>query len=250
MEGDLRKLPDVDLIFTNVNAGSANFYVALKPLESRKLSQQDIMRRARVSLAKYKAARTRINGGTDISGASTGGNGYGGNRLQALIQGPDLDQLQIYTTELMAKVKEIPGVADVDSNFDFTKPELRVTVDRARSADLGVPIDSLATNLRTLVGGEEVSKFKDGDDQYSVRAPARRALPEQSGVDGDPARPVKQLSAGTQGERRRAAEHGVGAGLDRSLRPAAADHGQCEPRRRGARHRSRRDRGPRSRRCT
>ena len=167
MEGDLRKLPDVDLIFTNVNAGSANFYVALKPLESRKLSQQDIMRRARVSLAKYKAARTRINGGTDISGASTGGN-YGGNRLQALIQGPDLDQLQIYTAELMAKVKEIPGVADVDSNFDFTKPELRITVDRARSADLGVPIDSLATNLRTLVGGEEVSKFKDGDDQYSV----------------------------------------------------------------------------------
>src|ERR1051325_6769128 len=69
----------------------------------------------------------------------------------------------------MAKVKEIPGVADVDSNFDFTKPELRVNVDRARSADLGVPIDSLATNLRTLVGGEEVSEFKDGDDQFIVR---------------------------------------------------------------------------------
>ncbi len=167
MEGELHKLPEVDLIFSNVNAGGANFYVALKPLETRNLSQQDLIRRARTALAKYKAARTRISGGTDISGASTGG-GYGGNRLQALIQGPDLDQLQVYTTALMAKVKEIPGVADVDSNFDFTKPELRVTVDRARSADLGVPIDSLATNLRTLVGGEEVSKFKDGDNQYSV----------------------------------------------------------------------------------
>ncbi|HEU5258978.1 MAG TPA: efflux RND transporter permease subunit [Vicinamibacterales bacterium] len=167
MERDLKLLPGVDLIFSNVNAGNANFYVGLKPLEERTLSQQDIMRRARVALAKYKAARTRINGGTDISGASTGG-GYSGNRLQALIQGPDLEQLQVYTTELLAKVKEIPGVADVDSNFDFTKPELRVNVDRARSADLGVPIDSLATNLRTLIGGEEVSKFKDGDDQYSV----------------------------------------------------------------------------------
>jgi HAE1 family hydrophobic/amphiphilic exporter-1 len=166
MERDIRQLPEVDLIFTNVNTGNANFYVGLKPLESRKLSQQNLMRRARTVLAKYKAARTRINGGTDISGASSGG--YGGNRLQALIQGPDLDQLQVYTTELMEKVRTIPGVADVDSNFDFTKPELRVTVDRARSADLGVPIDSLATNLRTLVGGEEVSKFKDGDDQYSV----------------------------------------------------------------------------------
>src|ERR1041385_5957823 len=166
MERELRKLPGVDLIFTNVNAGNANFYVGLKPLEERTQSQQTIMRQARTALAKYKAARTRISGGTDISGAATGG--YGGNRLQALIQGPDLDQLQIYTTELMAKVKEIPGVADVDSNFDFTKPELRVNVDRARSADLGVPIDSLATNLRTLVGGEEVSQYKDGDDQYSV----------------------------------------------------------------------------------
>ena len=170
MERDLKRLPGVDLIFANVNAGNANFYVGLKALDERTLSQQDIMRRARGTLAKYKAARTRITGGTDISGASaTGGGGGGyGNRLQALIQGPDLDQLQAYTTELIAKVKEIPGVADVDSNFDFTKPELRVTVDRARSADLGVPIDSLATNLRTLVGGEEVSRYKDGDDQYSV----------------------------------------------------------------------------------
>jgi len=167
MEDDLRKLPDVGLIFTNVNTGSANFYVGLKPLEDRKRSQTDIMRMARTSLSKYKAARTRISGGTDLSGASSG-NGYGGNRLQALIQGPDLDQLQMYTAQLMEKVKEIPGVADVDSNFDFTKPELRVNVDRARSADLGVPIDSLATNLRTLVGGEQISTFKDGDDQYDV----------------------------------------------------------------------------------
>ena len=133
------------------------------------------MRQARAVLAEEKkAARTRVSGGTDISGrrpraaGRRGGGGGGGNRLQALIQGPDLDQLQVYTTELMEKVRPIPGVVDVDSNFDFTKPELRVTVDRARSADLGVPIDSLATNLRTLVGGEEVSKFKDGDDQYSV----------------------------------------------------------------------------------
>ena len=170
MERDLKRLPGIELIFANVNAGNANFYVGLKPLEERSISQQDIIRRARTALAKYKAARTRITGGTDISGASaTGGGGSGyGSRLQALIQGPDLDQLQLYTTELIAKVKEIPGVADVDSNFDSLKPELRINVDRARSADLGVPIDSLATNLRTLVGGEEVSKFKDGDDQYSV----------------------------------------------------------------------------------
>jgi HAE1 family hydrophobic/amphiphilic exporter-1 len=59
-------------------------------------------------------------------------------------------------------------VVDVDTNFEPTQPELRVVTDRVRAADLGVSIDSLATNLRTLVGGEEVAKFRDGDDQISV----------------------------------------------------------------------------------
>ena len=68
----------------------------------------------------------------------------------------------------MAKVREIPGVVDVDTNFEPTQPELRINVDRARAADLGVNIDSLANSLRTLVGGEEVSEFKDGDDQFKV----------------------------------------------------------------------------------
>ena len=62
----------------------------------------------------------------------------------------------------------IPGVVDVDTNFEPTQPELRINIDRARAADLGVNIDTLANNLRTLVGGEEVSEFKDGDDQFKV----------------------------------------------------------------------------------
>jgi HAE1 family hydrophobic/amphiphilic exporter-1 len=57
----------------------------------------------------------------------------------------------------------------VDSNFQPTQPELRVMVDRVRAADLGVSIDSLAGNLRTLVGGELISTLKDGDNQYDVQ---------------------------------------------------------------------------------
>ena len=91
------------------------------------------------------------------------------NRLSILIQGPDIAQLQDYTVQLMDKLRPIRGVVDVDSNFEPTQPELRINVDRARAADLGVNIDTLANNLRSLVGGEEVSEFKDGDDQFIVR---------------------------------------------------------------------------------
>ena len=172
IERDLRQLPHVQTLFTNVNVSGANIYVGLTPHEQRELSQQDIIRRARMLVRKYPMARIGVSGGTDISGASTAGQRGGGgssNRLFLLIQGPEIEQLQRYVTELMAKVRTIPGVVDVDTNFEPTQQELRINTDRVRAADLGVSIDSLATSLRLLVGGEEVSRYKEGDDQFIVR---------------------------------------------------------------------------------
>ncbi len=86
-----------------------------------------------------------------------------------IVQGPDIEELQNYAGTLLAKVREIDGVTDADTSFEATQPELRVTVDRQRAADLGVSLDTLSSTMGTLVGGEEVSKYKDGDEQFSVR---------------------------------------------------------------------------------
>jgi hydrophobic/amphiphilic exporter-1 (mainly G- bacteria), HAE1 family len=173
MEDAIRKMPEVQTVFTTVNPASANFYVQLTPLEQRSISQQTLMRNARMYLRRFPGARISVSGGTDISGSSTAGGGRGGgggsNRLQLQIQGPDIQQLQIYVTDLMSTIKTIPGVVDVDTNFEPTAQELRVRIDRTRAADLGVSLDSLASSLRLLVGGDEVSKYKEGDDQFSVK---------------------------------------------------------------------------------
>jgi hydrophobic/amphiphilic exporter-1 (mainly G- bacteria), HAE1 family len=174
IEKEVLALPALERVMQNVSSGFANFSIMMTPLEERNISQQQLMIQARQMLRKYQGARISVSGGTDISGASTGGRGPGGgggggfNRLNILIQGPDIEQLQAYTVQLMDKVRNIPGVVDVDTNFEATQPELRINVDRARAADLGVNIDTLANNLRTMVGGEEVSEFKDGDDQFKV----------------------------------------------------------------------------------
>jgi hydrophobic/amphiphilic exporter-1 (mainly G- bacteria), HAE1 family len=72
-------------------------------------------------------------------------------------------------------MKATPGMVDQDTTFSIGNPEVHVRIDRAKAADLGVRATDVATALRTMVAGEEVSKFKDGDDQYSVRL---RLLPE------------------------------------------------------------------------
>jgi hydrophobic/amphiphilic exporter-1 (mainly G- bacteria), HAE1 family len=179
MEKEILGLPALRRVRIQVNPGNASFGVTMVDLEERKISQQEEIIRTRAMLRKYQGARISVSGGTDISGASTsgpggrgggpGGGGGSSNRLSILIQGPDIAALQDYTVQLMDGLRTIPGVVDVDTNFEPTQPELRITVDRARAADLGVNIDTLANNLRTLVGGEEVSEFKDGDDQFIVR---------------------------------------------------------------------------------
>ena len=174
VEGEIRDALGTDLesLMASIQTGSSNYSVQLTPIEARDRSQQELMRVARQRLMKYKGVRMSVSGGTDISGASSaGGRGGGGssNRLSMIVQGPDIDQLQTYAYTLLAKVREIDGVTDSDTSFEPTQPELRINIDRQRAADLGVSLDSLASSLRTLVGGEEVSKYKEGDEQYNVR---------------------------------------------------------------------------------
>jgi HAE1 family hydrophobic/amphiphilic exporter-1 len=180
IEDLVRKLPEVQTVFTSIQPGNANYFVGMTPLESRKISQQDLIRRTRALLVgRYRGPGVRINvsGGTDLSGASSagGGNNNGGgnysqgNRLQMSLQGPDIEVLQTYVTQLLDKIRTIPGVVDVNSNYEATQQELRVIVDRVRAADLGVQIDTLANNIRTLVGGQVLdTQFKQGDEQYEV----------------------------------------------------------------------------------
>ena len=79
-------------------------------------------------------------------------------------------------------MKTIPDVVDADSTLITGKPELRVVIDRARAADLGVRVSDIAQALNTLVAGQEVSTFNAGTDQYNVRV---RAIGEfRASVEG------------------------------------------------------------------
>ena len=172
VENLVRKMPYVKSVYTTLEFGQIGFFVELVNHEERQQTQQDLMRQARLAMRRFPGARISVSGGTDLSGASSAGargSSRGSSRLYLLIQGPEIEQLQTYSTQLVAKLRTVPGMVDADTNYEATQPELKVTVDRVRAADLGAGIDSLASSLRALVGGEEVSRFKEGDEQYIVR---------------------------------------------------------------------------------
>ena len=167
-----------------------------------------------------RVGRHRHLGGGQLRRRPRGGGGGSMNRLNMIVQGPDIEQLQRYSNDLLARVKTIKGVTDADTSFETQQPELRVTVDRQRAADIGVPLESVSSSLRTFVGGEEVSKFKDGDEQYSVYHAPRRTVPPGPPGDGRPVHPGQRRPHGPR-ERRGEADDGERARVDRALQPHA-----------------------------
>jgi hydrophobic/amphiphilic exporter-1 (mainly G- bacteria), HAE1 family len=177
--GDLRKLPGVTDTLTTIGGGQqelvnvASIYMKLAPIEERSISQQQLMVRARSEvLGKYLQQypgqlRTSVQQVSTISGG-----GFRNADIQYVIGGPDLGQLTKYSEALLAKMKTIPDVVDADSTLITGKPELRVIIDRARAADLGVRVGDIAQALNTMVAGTKVSTFNAGTDQYNVRVRA------------------------------------------------------------------------------
>lgn len=70
--------------------------------------------------------------------------------------------------QFQARLADIPGFVQVDTDLRLNKPEIRMDVDRERAADMGVSIDAIARTVETMLGGRIVTRFKQGGEQYDV----------------------------------------------------------------------------------
>ncbi|HNT28212.1 MAG TPA: efflux RND transporter permease subunit, partial [bacterium] len=168
IERDLRTVRGVAKTLMRIGSSvsddvtGAKIYVALVPLEEREFSQFEVQRDIRRILKRYPEI---------ISSASAIGGSFGGGRsatFQYDIVGPDLDRLIAYSDAIVAKLRDQAGFADVSTSLVARKPEARIVIDRLKAADLGVSVADIATTLRAFVGGEIVTKYREGSEQYDV----------------------------------------------------------------------------------
>ena len=170
------RLPEVAYTLVTIAGDPAktrnisNIYVRLTPIEQRRRDQFAVMADARTHILPELTSTLR----TSVQPVATiGGSGAQAADVQFVINGPDLKTLEDVSQQLLARVKSLPGVVDVDTSLNVGKPELSVQVDRPKAADLGVQIGDAAEALRLLVGGDQVTTFNQGGEQYEVHLRAR-----------------------------------------------------------------------------
>jgi multidrug efflux pump len=78
------------------------------------------------------------------------------------------EELQKIIDAVVAKAATFPGLLNIDTDMKLNTPQLKVTVDRDKVADIGVDVEALGRTLETLLGGREVTRFKRQGKQYDV----------------------------------------------------------------------------------
>jgi multidrug efflux pump len=69
---------------------------------------------------------------------------------------------------IMADAAKNPNFVGLDTDLRLNKPELNITVNRDRAADMGVSVEAIGRAVETMMGGRQITRFKRGGDQYDV----------------------------------------------------------------------------------
>jgi hydrophobe/amphiphile efflux-1 (HAE1) family protein len=146
-------------------SNQARIYVKMSPPDQRKVSQNDFKDRVRNKLLPVLPKEWRVN----VADVNDFGGGQPTQRVQLLLAGPDLKMLEKANADIMKKLHALPDAVDIDSSMVVGKPEIEITVDRAKAADLGVQVVDVARALQLLVASQKVSTFAERGEQYEIR---------------------------------------------------------------------------------
>ena len=168
-ENILSKTPEIKSYFTGIGAGETTdvnegfMFVNMSDRNKRKRSQSEVMSEIRSKLIKFPGIVTAVSRIARISGM-----GLRQADVVYILKGPDLIRLEKYAEEIKSKLKPIPGIVDIDSDLELSRPETRIYIDRDKAGDLGISVHAIASTLNTLVGGEDVVKYKELGERYDV----------------------------------------------------------------------------------
>jgi multidrug efflux pump len=134
----------------------------LPDINDRERSQMEVADAISAAIRGETAARAFVQQ------QSTFGGRRGGQPIQYVLQAPSLDTLRKYLPEFMYRVGESPVFRQSDVNLRFTRPEMRVYIDRDKANTMGVSTANIAQMLQYSLSGQRMGYFFMNGKQYQI----------------------------------------------------------------------------------
>ena len=148
----------------NTSSNQGRFFITLKPLNERKVSADQVINRLRRKLAVVPGATLYLQAAQDLT--------IGGRQSQAqyqyTLQGEDLNELNAWAPRLLAKLRSLRSLRDVNSDQLNQGLEAAVVIDRDTAGRLGVSPQDIDNALYDAFGQRQVSTMYRQLNQYHV----------------------------------------------------------------------------------
>lgn len=163
---------EVTKVFTNVgysntglgttsNSNLANLTVQMVDKKQRNISAEDFGVMIQKEILQIPGVKVTVSP-TSITGNANQ------SPIQVAIKGTDLPTIRKAAAEVKAIVESIPGTQNVDYSVDDPKPEVGVSLDREKMAQLGLNAAEVGVALQTAFRGDDRSKFKEKGREYDI----------------------------------------------------------------------------------
>lgn len=139
-------------------------FARLKPWEQRARKQQNLVAEINRGLSQIPGIRLFAT-----NPPSLGQGGANSKPVEFVLRSSESYQaIKENVDRLLAEVQGNPALTNLESNLILDKPQIKVSIDRQRAADLGVGVDVIGRTMETLLGGRQVTRFNMNGEQYDV----------------------------------------------------------------------------------
>ena len=152
-----------------------NAVLRLKPWEERTRTQQDIAEELRPKFQQIPGAMAFPLNPPSL------GQSFRSTPIEYVVMSQvPYAELQRIVDRFLEEVRKYPGIQNLQIDLRLNTPEVRVTINRDKLSDIGVPVETVGRTLETMLGGRQVTRFKREGEQYDVIvqvAPLDRTTP-------------------------------------------------------------------------
>ncbi|WP_374308618.1 efflux RND transporter permease subunit [Dongia sp.] len=166
IENIFATVPELNSYFTvtgNQSPSQAMAPLRLKPWDERDRSSKEIAAELRKPLAALPGVNVFANVPPSL--------GQSPNTKAAemvVLSTGTYEELDEVVQAILDAARDDPRLANPDSDLKLSKPEIRLTVDRDKAADLGIEVERIGTTIESLLAGRDVTRFKREGRQYDV----------------------------------------------------------------------------------
>lgn len=155
-------VPDAKAVTARVSSGSGNLSVILKDIKERDYTQMEVAEQLSQAIRKKTKARSFVQQSSSFGGRR------GGMPVQYVLQTTSIEKLQEVLPEFLAKVYENPVFQMADVDLKFSKPEVRISIDRDKANTMGVSTRNIAQVLQYGLSGQRMGYFYMNGKQYEI----------------------------------------------------------------------------------